>query len=277
LSKRRSRQLSVLVIPDDGSHTLEFKMGYWLLWTASSALLVLFILVIVGGSFYLQARYWERNAQALQRENRRLRADVEQVDELAQTVVEIKQLDQQLRHMLSPNLSLPPVVYSVAPASYALAGDAESTVQVSTVAGRSGAHTQASLNPRWIPSIWPVSKSLGWVTAEFEGEAGVLHKRHQGIDIAAPEGTLVLATADGKVAFAGVDAVLGQVVAIDHYAAFMTRYGHNASILVSEGEQVRKGQPIAQVGNSGRSSGPHLHYEVVEGGRHQNPRLYLPE
>jgi len=100
--------------------------------------------------------------------------------------------------------------------------------------------------------------------------------KHLGIDIAAPQGTLVLATADGRVVYAGVDAVQGQMLAIDHFGAYMTRYGHNSSLLVSEGELVRKGQPVAQVGSSGESSGPHLHYEVSESGRHQDPRLFLP-
>ena len=122
-----------------------------------------------------------------------------------------------------------------------------------------------------------MSRSLGWITAEFEEVEGVIRGKHLGIDIAAPKGATVYATADGRVVFANVDEILGQVVAINHFEAFMTRYGHNTSILVSVGEEVRKGQPIALVGSSGRSSAPHLHYEVLEGGRPRDPRRFMPD
>ena len=191
--------------------------------------------------------------------------------------MQMKQVDQRLRAMLSPNVALSPAAYVPPPASTPVLSSVEPSEQVTTVLGGGLSRHLDAVDPRWMPSIWPVSSSSGWVTAEFDDRAGVLQKRHQGIDIAAPEGTVVLATADGKVAFAGMDEVFGQMVAIDHYSAFLTRYGHNSALLVSAGEQVRRGQPIALVGNSGRSSGPHLHYEVWEAsGQVRNPRDFLP-
>ncbi len=276
LSKRRCRQLSVLVVPDDGAHTLEFKVSYWLLWAVAGGLGVLLVLVVMGGRFYWQARDWERVAQAHKRENIRLQAKVERVEELAQMVAYMKQMDQQLRHMLSSKVNLAPAAYSVPATSRTLLGSAEMSGQITTVVGHSTPRSQEPVDPRQIPLIWPISRSVGWVTAEFEERSGVLQNQHLGIDIAAAEGTVIRATADGMVVFAGVSEVLGQMVAIDHSGVFLTRYGHNAALLVSEGEEVRRGQPIALVGNSGHSSGPHLHYEVLEGGGHRNPRQYLP-
>lgn len=276
MSRRRRRQLSVLVIPDDGSRTLEFKLTYWFLRSAIGALVLLIVLVILGGGFYWQARNWERVAQALKRENNRLRAEVERIEELAQVITEIKRVDMQLRDMLSSNMQLAPAAYSAPPPAYALQGAGDGSEQVVTVLGRSVPRLQEPLDPRWTPSVWPVSRDLGWVTAEFNADSGVLKNQHTGIDIAAPEGSAVYATADGKVVFAGLHETLGQTVAIDHYGVFLTRYSHNATLLVSVEDEVRKGQPVALVGNSGHSSGPHLHYEVLENGRHRDPRQFLP-
>jgi murein DD-endopeptidase MepM/ murein hydrolase activator NlpD len=131
-------------------------------------------------------------------------------------------------------------------------------------------------DPGAIPSIWPVSPSTGFVTREFSEGAGVVSNGHPGVDIAAPQGTLVVTTGDGTVAYASEDEVMGNLLAVDHFGAFLTRYGHNDQFLVRVGDRVRKGQPIALVGSSGQSNSPHLHYEVWQDGRPRDPRRFLP-
>ncbi|MCZ6632778.1 MAG: M23 family metallopeptidase [bacterium] len=272
MAKRHQRQLSILVIPDDGSRTLEFKLGYGLIRAVACGLVVLLILVMAGGFFYWEFRFWKDSAGRLEWDNRRLRSEVARVDELAQMVTRMKQWDQQLRTMLSPSMELPPTTYAVPLGAQTLAKISSS--QLVTVSGAD--HRNVVPDIRWIPSIWPVTRSVGWVTRGFEPRRGVLKNRHMGIDIAAPEGTPVQAAADGRVVFAGYDERLGQMVAINHDGIYLTRYGHHATLLVSEGEEVRRGQHIALVGNSGNSSGPHLHYEVLKGGLAQDPGSYLP-
>ena len=276
LSTRRRRQLSVLVIPDDGSRTLEFKLSYWTLRLVSGLLIMLVALVFVGGRYYWLSRSWEQVAQSHKRENRRLRAEDERVDELASMVSRMKEVDQQLRSMLSPNLSLPPSSYSTQPEIENLLDGSVVTDKVATLKVQPVSYRQEALDPRWVPSVWPIPRSSGFVTAEYEATRGVLKNQHLGIDIAAPAGTTIHATADGRVVFTDVHTDLGHMVAIDHYGSYVTRYGHNSLLLVSLGENVRKGQPIALVGSSGHSSGPHLHYEVLDGGRSRDPRKYLP-
>lgn len=120
------------------------------------------------------------------------------------------------------------------------------------------------------PLSWPLR---GVLYGRFGVREG---RRHDGIDIAAPEGTPVAAAADGTVIFAGEQAGYGSLAILRHDGGLVTVYAHNSSLLVREGERVRRGQPIAKVGQTGKTSGPHLHFEVREGTRPRNPLLYLP-
>lgn len=112
------------------------------------------------------------------------------------------------------------------------------------------------------PYRWPVrgflSSTFGPRVDPFTGQ----QRMHEAIDIVAPKGTPVKAPADGIVTFSGHDATFGNMLVIDHGYGVITRYGHNDSILVREGQRVKRGDTISTVGTSGRSTGPHLHYEI---------------
>jgi murein DD-endopeptidase MepM/ murein hydrolase activator NlpD len=127
------------------------------------------------------------------------------------------------------------------------------------------------------PSIWPVR---GWVTSDFSvrldpytGERVM----HEGLDVAAAIGAPVRAPADGTVVFNGVEGGYGHVLVLDHGYGLKTRYGHLSRIDVKVGEKVKRGQFVAAVGNTGRSTGPHLHYEVRVNGVADNPRKFILE
>ena len=98
---------------------------------------------------------------------------------------------------------------------------------------------------------------------------------HAGLDIAGPHGKDVIAPSDGTVVFAGLEGGYGNVLVIDHGYGIKTRYGHLASIRVKPGDKIKRGQEIANIGNTGRSTGPHLHYEVRVNGIAQNPRKFI--
>lgn len=126
-----------------------------------------------------------------------------------------------------------------------------------------------------IPSMTPVD---GWITSgfgqrssPFTGEPAV----HRGIDVAAPSGTPIYAPADGVVVFSGVRNGFGNFVLIAHGYGVVTGYGHNAQNLVSPGQVIHRGDQIATVGKSGRSTGPHLHYEVSINGRTVDPMKFI--
>jgi len=116
---------------------------------------------------------------------------------------------------------------------------------------------------------WP---ARGWVSSEFGPRWG---RNHNGLDIAAPTGTSVLAAASGVVFHGGPLGSFGNLVAIDHGGGQTTFYGHLATVEVVEGQWVEAGERVAGVGSTGRSTGPHLHFEVRLGGVPQNPRQFL--
>ncbi len=117
---------------------------------------------------------------------------------------------------------------------------------------------------------WPVS---GRITSRFGPRWG---RMHNGIDIGVPIGTSVRAAAAGVVSFTGWNGGYGRLVILDHGDGVCTYYGHNSAITVSRGQKVAAGERIARSGNSGISTGPHVHFEVRVGGKPQNPENYLP-
>ncbi|MEN8728735.1 MAG: M23 family metallopeptidase [Desulfuromonadales bacterium] len=125
------------------------------------------------------------------------------------------------------------------------------------------------------PVGWPVK---GWLTSSFGMRRDPFNgrrKMHEGLDIAARTGTAVVATADGIVSSVKTEPGYGKVVIVDHGYGYRTIYGHNSKYYVKVGQRVRRGERIAAVGNTGRSTGSHVHYEIRLNGVPVNPYKYL--
>jgi len=125
------------------------------------------------------------------------------------------------------------------------------------------------------PSVAP---AMGLMTDGFGGRPDPVtgrHALHRGLDISARRGTPVIAPADGVVVFTGLSGGLGKTIRIAHGLGYTTVYGHLDRIEVEPGEEVRRGAKIGTLGNSGRSTGPHLHYEVHVDGEAVNPLYYI--
>jgi murein DD-endopeptidase MepM/ murein hydrolase activator NlpD len=125
------------------------------------------------------------------------------------------------------------------------------------------------------PSVWP---ARGWITSDFGQRTDPYTAErvmHEGLDIAAPFGKEVTAPADGTVIFAGLEGSYGNVLVVDHGYGVKTRYGHLSKVAVKSGDRIRRGDLIGAVGNTGRSTGPHLHYEVRINGIPENPRKFI--
>ncbi len=125
------------------------------------------------------------------------------------------------------------------------------------------------------PAIRPCH---GWTTSRFGYRKSPFTGRrefHKGYDIANREGTPISCTADGVVAYSGPKGLLGNIVVIDHGHGMVTRYGHLSKVLVKRGQTVKRGDTLALMGNTGRSTGPHVHYEVHLNGIPVNPEKYM--
>lgn len=126
------------------------------------------------------------------------------------------------------------------------------------------------------PSIWPVK---GAITSTFGTREDPVYggaAYHEGLDIVNDYGTPIEVTADGLVTIAGEEAGYGYLVEVAHANGLVTRYGHNSTILVAPGQQVKQGDIISLMGSTGKSTGTHLHYEVRINGTAVDPLLFLP-
>jgi murein DD-endopeptidase MepM/ murein hydrolase activator NlpD len=135
---------------------------------------------------------------------------------------------------------------------------------------------QNQLSRKLLPSIPPVhtgyySSNFGWRIDPFTGANAM----HEGVDFVADVGTPIYASAGGVVDYAGLDAAYGNMVEIDHGNDIVTRYAHASKLFVKVGQVVRRGEKIAEVGSTGRSTGNHLHFEVRYKGIAQNPVRFL--
>jgi murein DD-endopeptidase MepM/ murein hydrolase activator NlpD len=126
--------------------------------------------------------------------------------------------------------------------------------------------------PRGRPIIkgW-TSSYYGKRTDPFTGKLAM----HKGMDFAGKEGSEIIAVASGVVTWAGERYGYGELIEINHGNGYTTRYGHNAKLLVEVGDSVEKGQPVSLMGSTGRSTGPHVHFEVLKNDRQVNPSKYV--
>lgn len=152
----------------------------------------------------------------------------------------------------------------------------ELTLRESEIAAMDFLLSRKNLQSQQTPAGWPVEG--GWVSSKFGSRMHPITGKkqfHKGVDIPAKEGSHVLAVADGVVMRSANSRGYGWLVQIDHGDGYTTLYSHNRINLVKEGQTVKKGQAIAEVGSTGRSTGPHVHFEVSKRGSAINPVKYL--
>lgn len=131
---------------------------------------------------------------------------------------------------------------------------------------------QDERSPRPRPITW------GWMSSPYGKRVDPINGRpgwHAGVDFAGEDGSSVVAVAGGVVIFAGTRSGYGELVEINHGDGYVTRYGHHKKVLVKVGDVVKKGEQIGLMGSTGRSTGPHVHFEVLKNGRAENPVAFL--
>lgn len=295
---------TLIIVPERHSRVRRLRFqSAWALYAA--VLLVLCAGAAAGlGWHYVRLLGLSHEAPGLRDDNLRLRGEVavirEQLEHVHSTIERVERFDQKLRAMAmlsdpQRSLAMGPTAEPGAQArsertQFVRPKEGESPRvlgarldQLSAEATRqeqSLAELQAYFEDQRsllgsVPSIWPVR---GWVTSDFGSRVDPYTSErvmHAGLDISGPHGKEVIAPSDGTVVFAAVEGGYGNVLVVDHGYGVKTRYAHLATITVKPGERVRRGQLMARLGNTGRSTGPHLHYEVRVNGIAQNPRKFI--
>jgi len=129
-----------------------------------------------------------------------------------------------------------------------------------------------------LPIGIPVASQFGSMSSNYGMRIDPFTKNlahHSGIDFQAQPGTGIVASGYGTVSKVGIDSIYGKFIEISHADGFVSKYAHAQKVFVKDGEQISKGQLIAEVGSTGRSTGPHLHYEIIRNGSHLNPAQVL--
>jgi murein DD-endopeptidase MepM/ murein hydrolase activator NlpD len=261
------RYVSFLVIPHHGGKEWGFKVSYRVLRLVAAGVLALlvvgFVLNVTSGFIYIKAL---RTPYLMQR-LARLEEEQKKVKKLEAELAQIRETDAKIRQMMGMDKAPAWIsAESLKPrtGTFATGSSMESLGISSPDIKRLLAQEQAQAQDR--PTLWP---ARGYVSQEFDGHA------HLGIDISGRIGDPVIAVANGTVSFAGWDTLYGNLLKIDHASGLSTLYGHNDRILVKAGDRVKQGKLVAYLGTTGKSTAPHLHYEIHEGAKPVDPRQYV--
>ncbi len=279
-------RLQVLVTLKRRNRFLNLSVPVYVIYLAGTAFAGLIVLGSLLGNFVVGRLTGSDELARLEKENAALRRQLDYysaaVDTFQQFITATEQMDNRFRAAV--NLSLiPSEIRLLGVGGRALPAP---EVRVDNLLRRvrfeqqslgeiAAAVRQQEARLKNTPSIWPVQ---GWVTSGFGYRCDPFTGRrtmHEGLDIVAPTGTPIVASADGRVVHAGWRSGWGRVVEIDHGFGVRTFYGHCRSVKVNVGERVARGQAIATVGSSGRATGVHLHYGVMANGCWVNPRNYI--
>lgn len=242
------RYLTIMLVPDRGEESHNFRLSYTLVRTlAGVAALVALALTLVAGSWwYLAARAAQANQ--LEEEVRALEAERDRIQGLAARLEAIERQYGKFRDLFG-----------------LAASDGPSDVWLPPVSEGRRAPAPRNTATASIPSSWPLTER-GFITQ------GLLETGdHTGVDIAVPTDSYIRATGAGTVVDLGEDPVYGLFVVLDHGEGYTSLYGHTSLTLVSRGQRVRRNEVIALSGSTGRSTAPHLHFEVLLNGEPVDP------
>lgn len=261
------KEFSVIIVPHDNRTTWNFRIAYRWLYALAAFIIIGTLVGLTVMITYARVAKMAHTAATLNRENAQLRGKLAEVDSLRVELIELRALGLQMKHMLGIPLS---------PADSTLVASLAPTARTPAISDEEDGGVSSNEQQRMLeamPTVWPVK---GYVTKEFKVTGGERNPAyHPGMDIAAERETPVLVVADGIVEMSGFDETYGWMVEVDHGYGLRSVYGHNSRNLVQTGDRVTRGTTIAFVGSTGKSTAPHLHFEVRENGVPVDPRKYL--
>jgi septal ring factor EnvC (AmiA/AmiB activator) len=266
-----SKGFSVIVAPRGTGTTVSFSIPGKLAIALTIVLGILLAGLAFSGYTYVKLTILAMDVGRLEKENAVLTSQTQKIDEIKAEIAEVERMRRQIESwagMAPPEAGDEEIVDGVE-------GDEEAYVYVPMWPRRYSYEIMRDAylyHSHLLPDM--IIPASGWVSRRYI-EGGVGEPSHPGVDIVAPTGTPVRCVLDGEVTFAGWDDIYGNVVRVQHNDSISTVYGHNEEVLVKEGERVAKGAVIARVGNTGRSTAPHLHFEVLKNEIAEDPELYV--
>ncbi len=285
--KKRKQYLSILLIPDDYSDPFNFKIRFNTVKILAVVAALLTIHVFVGAVYYYKFSVTDKYRKQLEQDNIRLKEDNRQVYALYDLVEELLQFHNQFKAALEVEKGFEPSGRK----SEDLLENIRQTARLNTnlvsnvrpykeeiprTQGKLDYFLTREQKPYHnfasnVPTMLPVE---GFLSTDFRKDDWHFPD-HLGIDLATSRGTIISAAADGVVLFTKWTEDLGNLIIISHLNGFLTFYGHNQVLLKRERSFVKKGDAIALLGNSGRSTAPHLHFEIWKDGVPVDPKEYL--
>ncbi len=262
------KYFSLIVVPHDNANVRNYKFSYPLVYSLGVLIVIAVLTMVVLVVTYSRVLVKAHQADLLASENARLIDRNASIDSLESELIYLQTMGVQIKGMLGIGLSAEDstLVANLSPTT-------GSPALVGTIEMADATEAQQKLLLKAVPSMWPVK---GYVTREFHVTGGEKNQHfHPGIDIAAKRNTPVRASAEGVVIANDRDETYGYIVVIDHGFGITTVYGHNARNLVNVGDRVTRGQTIAFLGSTGKSTAPHVHFEVKQNGVPVDPRKYL--
>ena len=255
--KKQNKYFTLMFVPEDNGKTFTVRIPKYFFRS-----LVVFFIILFSGLLLLLFKSGQIAAKLqvlsfIRMENEKLSKENYQLRQITEKINRLDNISRYLSRFLSTNAPDPIV--------------ADST-KISMYKSPAYIHNFKAENIASYPNIYPID---GWITRQFDLDSNVLGNGHQGLDFAAATGTPIKATAPGVVGKIENDKYFGLIVSIYHDNGFITRYGHCSQILVSKHERVKRGEAIALVGNTGRSTAPHVHYEVIKDGKFIDPSKHI--
>lgn len=256
------RFVTIMIHKDGALESRTVRLPLWLVRVAAATGAVLGVLLLLGVALYTPIVRTAARVPGMERDIARLSAENQQVKALASELARVEQRYEQVRAMLGGNI-VPPRP----------SNDGPLAVSYPVTARAPGELGRYELGPS-VPRHWPLDER-GVVTRGQVGPGG--GDQHPGLDVAVPMGTPIRAAGGGTVAEAGDDPEYGHFILINHPDGYQTMYGHASRLLVSPGELVPAGAVIALSGSTGRSTAPHLHFEIRRDGRVIDPRSIVTQ
>ncbi len=259
-----------MIVPEDGTGVRNWRISARRYAFLKAGLWMVAVLLLAGFFSFITLVYVAFRLRETKIANAKLIEAASKIELIAGRLADYEQKEKSLRAILGDDLSIPePIVADQVTTKPLLSsGGSESVFEE-----LEGAKRREESRMRRIPNIWPVE---AWqITKKFEN-TGDPRTAHLGIDILSWQNSPVVASGDGTVVYADMDAFLGLLVRIDHENGWVSEYGHNSRLFVKYGLEVRKGQTIALFGGSDSAgSGPHLHFALYHNKTPVNPLDYL--